>query len=81
MQTGRAIRFQRNSSTPADDGPLSKIAFGTEGGLFHERLGVSTVICGPGHIRDAHKADEFVSQDQMTQCTHMLDRLLAELAP
>jgi acetylornithine deacetylase len=64
-----------------DDGPLSKIAFGTEGGLFHERLGVSTVICGPGHIRDAHKADEFVSQDQMTQCTHMLDRLLAELAP
>jgi acetylornithine deacetylase len=60
--------------------PLGKIAFGTEGGLFRERLGVATVVCGPGDIREAHKANEYISREQMTQCVDMLDRLLAELS-
>jgi acetylornithine deacetylase len=27
-----------------------KVAFGTEGGLFHERLGLPTVVCGTGSM-------------------------------
>ena len=36
------------------------VAFGTEAGLF-QRAGMSTVVCGPGSIQQAHQADEFVS--------------------
>ena len=31
------------------------VAFGTETGLF-QRAGVPTVVCGPGHIAQAHRA-------------------------
>lgn len=59
---------------------LKKIAFGTEGGLFTERLGIPTVVCGPGDIRHAHKPDEFVTRDQLGQCHASLRRLLDTLA-
>jgi len=54
------------------------VAFGTEAGLF-QSLGMSAVVCGPGSIEQAHKADEFVSADQLRQCTDMLERLCAGL--
>ena len=50
------------------------VAFGTEAGLFR-RLGSDVVVCGPGSITQAHKADEFVSVDQMRACLTMLERL------
>ena len=40
------------------------VAFGTEAGLF-QRAGVPTVVCGPGHIAQAHQADEYVSLAQL----------------
>ena len=42
-----------------------KVAFGTEGGLFHDRLGIPTVICGPGSMAQGHKPDEWVSVEQI----------------
>ena len=56
-----------------------KIAFGTEGGLFHEGLGIAAVICGPGNIDQAHKPDEFIEEAQLAACLAFLDRLGAEL--
>ena len=56
-----------------------KVAFGTEGGLFHERLGIPTVICGPGSMMQGHKPDEYVSEDQMALCEAMLSRLTDRL--
>ena len=50
------------------------VAFGTEAGLF-QSLGMSAVVCGPGSIEQAHRADEFVSADQLRQCIDMLDKL------
>ena len=50
------------------------VAFGTEAGIFTE-LGLSAVVCGPGSIEQAHKADEYVSLAQMQQCLDMLGRL------
>lgn len=64
----------------AGNGPLRKIAFGTEGGLFHDRLGLPTIVCGPGDIRVAHRPDESVSRDQLQACDRMLARLVDELA-
>jgi acetylornithine deacetylase len=56
-----------------------KITFGTEGGLFQRELGVPAVVCGPGNIAVAHKPDEYVSEEQITLCDAMFDRLLAEV--
>lgn len=56
-----------------------KVAFGTEGGLFDRRLGVPTVICGPGSMAQGHKPDEYVTEDQLDRCDAMLSALVARL--
>ncbi|MDU8929960.1 acetylornithine deacetylase [Alisedimentitalea sp. MJ-SS2] len=54
------------------------VPFGTEAGIF-QGLGMDVVVCGPGSIEQAHKADEYVEIDQMEQCLAMLERLAARL--
>ncbi|MGB0800011.1 MAG: M20/M25/M40 family metallo-hydrolase, partial [Planktomarina sp.] len=56
-----------------------KVAFGTEGGLFDQRLGIPTVVCGPGSMDQGHKPDEYVTLDQLGQCDVMLDNLVTRL--
>ena len=56
-----------------------KVAFGTEGGLFDARLGIPTVICGPGSMAQGHKPDEFVTVEQMARCEAMMAALLDRL--
>ena len=51
---------QRLAATDA----TTLVAFGTEAGLF-QRAGTPTVVCGPGHIAQAHQADEYVSLAQL----------------
>ena len=53
-----------------------KVAFGTEAGLFQQRAGIPTVVCGPGSVDQAHKPNEFVSLDQITKCEGFMDRLM-----
>jgi acetylornithine deacetylase len=55
---------------------LSKVDFGTEGGLFWKRLGVPVVVCGPGSMDQGHKPDEFIALDQLEACDRMMERLL-----
>jgi acetylornithine deacetylase len=50
------------------------VAFGTEAGLF-QQAGMSTVVCGPGSIGQAHQADEYVSLDQLARCQAFLSGL------
>ncbi|MGE8414429.1 MAG: acetylornithine deacetylase [Pseudomonas sp.] len=50
------------------------VAFGTEGGLFHE-AGIPTVVCGPGSMDQGHKPDEFISLEQLAACDALLLRL------
>jgi len=52
-----------------------KVAFATEAGLFRERIGIPTVICGPGSIEQAHKPNEYVSLDQLAQCEQFMTNL------
>ena len=54
------------------------VPFGTEAGVF-SALGMAVVICGPGSIEQAHKADEFVSLDQMQSCLDMLEGVKRKL--
>ena len=56
-----------------------KVAFGTEGGLYSTRLGIPTVICGPGSMAQGHKPDEWISVEQIARCDAMLAALLDRL--
>jgi acetylornithine deacetylase len=51
------------------------VAFGTEAGLF-QRAGIPTVVCGPGHIAQAHQADEYVALDQLAAGERFLQGLM-----
>jgi len=51
-----------------------KVSFGTEAGLF-QNGGMPAVVCGPGSIDQAHKPNEFIERDQITQCEAFLRKL------
>jgi acetylornithine deacetylase len=51
------------------------VAYGTEGGLF-QAAEISTVVCGPGSIQQAHQPNEFIALEQLQACDGFLRRLL-----
>ncbi|MEM7654404.1 MAG: acetylornithine deacetylase, partial [Pseudomonadota bacterium] len=51
------------------------VSFGTEGGRFQE-AGVSTIVCGPGHVAQAHQPNEFIDISQLKKCETFLRRLM-----
>lgn len=51
------------------------VAYGTEAGHF-QRAGIPSVICGPGSIEQAHKADEFVVLSELTRCETFLRKVI-----
>ena len=55
-----------------------KVSFGTEASLFHQ-AGVPTIVCGPGHIAQAHQPNEWVTLEQLAQCERFLRRLADEI--
>jgi acetylornithine deacetylase len=61
------------------DNNLRAVAYATEGGIF-QNGGLSTVICGPGSILQAHQPDEFVQIAQIESCVGFLERLVARMS-
>ncbi|HJP23811.1 MAG: M20/M25/M40 family metallo-hydrolase [Acidimicrobiales bacterium] len=57
-------------------GAPGTVAFGTEAGLYADRLGVPSVIVGPGDIADAHRPNETVAPDQLERCGDVLRRTI-----
>jgi acetylornithine deacetylase len=53
---------------------FGKVSFGTEASLFHN-ANLPTVICGPGHIAQAHQPNEWVALDQIARCETFMRRL------
>ena len=50
---------------------IESVSFGTEAGVF-DKLGFETIVCGPGSIKQAHKADEFIEHKQLLKCKNFL---------
>ena len=61
-------------SSLTGDNSREVVSFGTEAGLFQE-IGISTVVCGPGSIEQAHKVDEFIELNELKKCLKFLDGL------
>ncbi|MGE4250395.1 MAG: acetylornithine deacetylase [Parvibaculaceae bacterium] len=54
------------------------VSFGTEAGLYSEAL-IPTVVCGPGDMARAHKADEWIGVDELAGASRMMARLARKL--
>lgn len=57
---------------------FGKVSFGSEAALFHN-VAIPTVICGPGHIAQAHQPNEWVSLEQLALCEAFMRRLADEI--
>jgi len=76
---GEIIGFNKEEESEAinlvcnltGDNSREVVSFGTEAGLFQE-IGISTVVCGPGSVEQAHTIDEFVSYEQLKKCLALL---------
>ena len=55
-----------------------KVSFGTDAALFHGAA-IPAVICGPGHIEQAHQPNEWVSVEQLERCEAFMRRLADHL--
>lgn len=54
------------------------VAFGTEAGLY-QQAGIPAVVCGPGSIDVAHRANEYISLDEIERCIEMMKGLAKTL--
>ncbi|HXE20711.1 MAG TPA: acetylornithine deacetylase [Rhodoferax sp.] len=67
--TRLALRLSGESGT-------TLVGFGSEAGLF-KQSGISTVVCGPGSIVQAHQPNEYVSLEQLARCEAFMRGLAA----
>lgn len=79
MNDGESMELQKLAFALVG-GQMSKVAYATEGGQF-TKAGIPTIICGPGSIEQAHKADEFVEVSQLSMCEDFLQKMLISGLP
>ncbi|WP_298216152.1 acetylornithine deacetylase [Acidocella sp.] len=79
VETPPGAAVTRIALAAAGTQKTGKAGFGTEAGLFTQTLGLPAVICGPGSIDRAHKADEDVTPEELAACDAFLDRVIATL--
>ncbi len=73
---GAAERMTRRLT---GDNATRVVSYGTEGGQF-QAAGLSTVVCGPGDIVQAHQPDEFLTVAQFAEGWRFMQQLVADLA-
>ncbi|KTD51558.1 acetylornithine deacetylase [Legionella quinlivanii] len=52
-----------------------KVAYATEAGLF-QKASIPTIVCGPGSIEQAHRANEYVDILQLQECSKFLNQMV-----
>jgi acetylornithine deacetylase len=55
------------------------VPFGSEAGRF-QKVGLPTVLCGPGNIAQAHQPDEWIEESEIAKCEAFVRRLGRELS-
>ena len=80
-----ALQFETDSEAErlcrqlTGDNTERAVSFAAEAGQFQE-AGLSTVICGPGSIAQAHQPNEFISLEQVELGTRFMADLIEKLA-
>ena len=75
-RTGRSPSLMERLTGQA---ALPSVSYGTEAGLFHA-AGIPAIVCGPGAIVRAHRADEYILKSELEACRGMLRGLGAVLS-
>ncbi|MGO2998165.1 MAG: acetylornithine deacetylase [Moraxellaceae bacterium] len=75
MTDNNSAELQSLIAALTGDDERHKVAYATEGGQF-TNAGIPTIICGPGSIEQAHKADEYVELIEIKRCDGFLQKLL-----
>ena len=68
---GRAIEIVKS---PVAGPGTACVSYATEAGFF-QHAGWPTLVCGPGSIAQAHRADEYIEIEQLEACLKMLVNL------
>lgn len=63
----------------ANTSKLGAVSYAAEAGQFAEG-GFQAIICGPGDIAQAHRADEFVLKSQLQEGVQFMQRLIKKLS-
>ncbi|WP_108804216.1 acetylornithine deacetylase [Aquimarina sp. Aq107] len=58
---------------------LNTVAYASEAGQFANE-GFQSVICGPGSIEQAHRANEYIELEQLEKGMEMINKLITELS-
>ncbi|MCZ0735055.1 acetylornithine deacetylase [Phreatobacter sp. AB_2022a] len=94
VHAGAGVTIERGIASPAlgaePDGAAERlarkltgdngthvVAYGAEAGFF-QKAGLSTVICGPGDIAQAHQPDEWIEVSELARCDAFLAGLIRE---
>jgi len=72
---GQAERLMRRLT---GDNGTHVVSYGTEAGIF-QKVGWSSVVCGPGDIAQAHQPDEYIEISELAAGERLLRRLLEDL--
>ena len=56
---------------------VEAVSYGTEAGHF-QAYGIPAVICGPGSIDQAHRADEYCEMSELEACENFLRKVIAK---
>lgn len=78
LQQGKNREIATQLQTLLPESKLATVSFVTEGGLY-QQASIPAVVCGPGHVNQAHQPDEYVPLVKMNQYRKFLTALLATL--
>jgi acetylornithine deacetylase len=79
LNTDEEHEITRLAKTLTGANAVHKVAYNCEAGLFHQAR-VPTIICGPGHIEQAHKPNEFIEAEQIVRCEAFVLRLAEQFS-
>lgn len=56
---------------------MQGVSYGTDAGII-STVGIPTIICGPGDMGRAHKANEWIDLDELADGDSLLTRLAGQ---
>jgi acetylornithine deacetylase len=56
-----------------------KVSYCSEGSLF-QPAGIDCMVCGPGHLAQVHRPDEWIAESQLVACEDFVRRIVNRMA-
>lgn len=75
FEANQEAAFTRLMQEVTQSSTIKKVSYATEAGLF-QRANISTIICGPGSIEQAHRPNEFIAVEQLSRYEKLLLQLV-----